>query len=90
MALRGDKCLGVCGVQHSPVLEAFSFITNEMREYPGAIWRAAVKFRSLLSEYDSPVLSFASDVEETAPAFLERIGFQQVEGRVYQWQTPEP
>ena len=86
-ALRDDECLGICGVQHGPMLEAFSFIRNDMRAYPGAIWRAAVKFRELLNSYDQPIFASASEVEGNAPAFLERIGFTLVQGRMYQWPT---
>ena len=87
-AQRGDACLGICGVHHAPTFEAFSTITDDMRAYPGAIWRAAVRFRSLLNSYERPIFAVANSREMNAPAFLRRIGFKHVEGQVYQWPTP--
>ena len=79
----GERCIGLCGVQHGQYYDAFSTITDEMRKYPGAIWRAAVKFRALLNQYEGPV--FARAGEATAPAFLERIGFEPIGEDMYQW-----
>lgn len=85
-AIKDEECIGICGVQHGQYYDAFSTITDEMRKYPGAIWRAAVKFRNLLNQYEGAIYARAG--EPTAPDFLERIGFKHIGGDMYQWPTP--
>lgn len=79
--------LGIAGVMHTPVLQAFSSITDRMKKYPKMMVRAMREFRKILRKYDgSTVYALANENEKTAPGFLEHVGFKHYQNEVYRWE----
>jgi len=79
------EVLGVCGVLHTPTLQAFMTIKDVMKQHPRAIVLAIKKFRKLLNTYEQNVYVLASPSESTSIGFVKHIGFNHYRGRVYQW-----
>lgn len=83
------RILGIAGVMYSPVLQAFSSITDEMRKHPKTIIMAVKEFRKILEKQgDSPIYAMANQNEKNAPGFLSHVGFEYYKDGVYRWQTP--
>ena len=74
----GDKTIGVCGVMHGQQLHAFSYISDELREYPAAIYRAGVKLVELMGRYNAPILAEADKTQRRSAEFLLRLGFREI------------
>lgn len=82
------EIVGVAGVLHTPVLQAFSNIRDELRKYPKTLVLAARKFREILAQYDdSPIYAIANENEKNAPGYLEYVGFEHYHDGVYRWPT---
>ena len=84
MELDGEV-IGVAGVLHTPVLQAFSMIKDKLRDYPKVLVKAGKVFRDILNKYDSPVYAIASPNEKNSMRYLEVVGFEQFDGRLYRW-----
>lgn len=80
-----DEIVGICGILHSQPHQAFSVITDELRQHPKAIMKASRLFKDMLNRYEQAIYAIASDKERNATGFLEHLGFNHVEGKVYQW-----
>lgn len=85
----GEKVVGVVGVLHTAPLQAFSFMSDEIRNSPKTIVKAARKMRKVLDSYDAPIYAVASEEEKNSSRFLEFVGFgfhnHNNLGRVYLW-----
>ncbi len=79
------EIIGVAGVLHTEVLQAFSTIKDELRKRPKLLVTSAKIFRDVLRSYSCPVYAQASDKEKNAAGFLEYIGFEHYQGSVYKW-----
>jgi len=79
------EVIGIAGVLHTPVLQAFSMIKDEMRKYPKSLVKAAQYFRTILAEYDSPVYAKPSPDEKNPERYLEYVGFKRFNGSLYEW-----
>lgn len=86
----GGDILGVVGMR--PVYGAtlvFSDIREDMRRYPVLIYRVARWAMEKAAERGLPVMCLEDRQEETAPAFLTRLGWELAaenhEGRAYIW-----
>lgn len=78
------RTLGIGGVYYSGnVLVAFVRIEPELNLYPVTIWRASKRFIGLIG--GRHCIAFADEQKPNAVKFLERLGFQHVEGNKYQW-----
>lgn len=90
--MENGKPLVVMGIRWDPGYWAlFSDSKPESRGRKGLspkrqVLRGAAKMIELLRETKGPVLALADDCIQGSDAFLKRLGFKQVEGRVYQWQ----
>lgn len=71
----GDRAVGVCGVLHGPDFQAFSVISDELREYPMGIARAGKKLVELIKSYNSRVIAVADSGIDRSGAFLRYLGF---------------
>lgn len=86
------KPLVVMGLRRDPGYWAlFSDAKPEARGRPGMspkrlVLRGASMMLELLSQTKGPILALADDCVEGSERFLKRLGFKQMEGRVYQWQ----
>lgn len=91
VVISDDKIVGIAGVMYSIPLQAFSTVTDEMRKFPKLFIHAARYFRKLLSEFDLPIIAFASPVVNGSSKYLEYIGFEytgndsNMHGRMYRW-----
>lgn len=79
------KVVGIAGVMHTSSLQFFSQFSDELRKYPKSLIMAARMMREILDQYSSPVYSIADESIDSSSRFLEHIGFEHYEGRVYQW-----
>jgi len=71
-------------------MQAFSYISDELRKYPSAIYRAGLKLVDLMKQYNAPILATADKTQGRSEAFLTRLGFKdigEIEGqRLFIWQ----
>jgi len=81
------EIIGIAGVLHTQQLQAFSSIKDELRKYPKMLILAARKFRNILNSYDYPIYAIASENEKNSIGYLEYIGFEYYQGRMYKWPT---
>jgi len=93
VVMSDDKIIAIAGVMYSTPLQAFSTVTDEMRKFPKLFILAARYFRKLLSEFDLPIVAFASPLINNSDKYLEYIGFEYIgdnaeHGRIYKWLTP--
>ena len=79
------KVVGIAGVMHTPSLQFFSQFSEELRAYPNSLIMAARMMKEILGQYSSPVYSIADENVDSSIRFLEHIGFEHYEGRVYRW-----
>lgn len=89
-AVLDDVPIAVSGVYYYPAqVVAFSKILPEHSHHKMALARGAKRVLELLKDINVPVLAIAEPDLPTAPAFLERCGFEYVkttsQGRVYKW-----
>jgi len=81
------EILGIAGVLHTNHLQAFSSIKDKLRKHPKMLILAARKFRNILNSYDYPIYAIASENEKNSIGYLEYIGFEYYQGRMYKWPT---
>jgi len=79
--------VGFAGIAYGPVLIAFAEMREGAERYPVTIMRVARKVLDLLRAASSSVYAEASETYPNSEAFLRRLGFQHVDGRVYVWQN---
>lgn len=89
-AVLGDVPIAVSGVYYYPAqVVAFSKILPEYAHHKMALARGAKRVLALLRDINVPVLAVAEPDLSTAPAFLERCGFEYVmttsQGMVFKW-----
>lgn len=82
--LNGET-IAVAGVMMASPPLAFSYIRDELREYPKTILRMGRSFVNIMDYYDSVIYAEADPDEENAAAFLKWVGFEHVEGEVFAW-----
>uniref|UniRef100_UPI0031E15C34 hypothetical protein n=1 Tax=Klebsiella sp. TaxID=576 RepID=UPI0031E15C34 len=72
---------------------AFMDMKPEAHTVPLSVWKGSVRaMKDIIRKSRIPVYAKVSDVLETAPAFLKRLGFVPVEGneKVMVWQIHSP
>lgn len=72
---------------------AFMDMKPEAHTVPLSVWRGSVRaMKDIIRKSRVPVYAKVSDVLETAPAFLKRLGFVPIEGneKVMVWQIRSP
>jgi len=79
------EIIGIAGVLHSTQLKAFSEITDELRKRPKMLILGAREFRNILNSYDHPIYAHASEEEKNATGYLEYVGFEHYQKRIYKW-----
>ena len=89
--VKGGVPIGVAGVLHTSPPQAFSVMSDELREHPKTIVRFIRGFEEFLAKHYSSVVAIASSKENNAPACLVRAGFNFLEynrdgEEIYQWQ----
>ena len=78
------KVVGVGGVYYqNERIIAFSSYKPELDAFPIAKVRGIKRIMKIVG--DKPVFAFADERFPGAPALLERLGFEKVEGRIYRW-----
>jgi hypothetical protein len=89
-ALVDGEAIAVAGVYYYPdQVVAFSRINPAYEHLRTGLGRGALKVIQMLKNMNVPVLAVAEPGKETAPAFLERCGFEHMkttkQGEVYVW-----
>jgi len=79
------KVVGIAGVMHTPRLQFFSKFSDELRRHPKSMIKAAKMMKEMFGQYNSAIYSIADENVESSARFLEYIGFEHYEGRVYRW-----
>jgi len=79
------EIIGIAGVLHSSQLKAFSEITDELRNRPKMLILGAREFRGILNSYNYPIYAHASEEEINATGYLEYVGFEHYQKRIYKW-----
>lgn len=80
------RVVGMAGIQYvNGHSIAFCDTGYEIKKYKVSLWKFALKSLELLSDERRPIYSFADPNEESAHRWLERIGFEQLEGDEYIW-----
>lgn len=87
-ALHDGKVVGIAGVLHTEVLQAFSEFSDEVANNKRFIVQAIREFRKLLTQYDEPVFAAPDATKSTACGFLKHIGFKK-QGELYRWQQQQ-
>ena len=82
--LDGEVSL-VCGIMYGAPAQAFSTMTKEMTEYPMVIMRLSKMVVEILNNCKMPVVAIADEKHKNSMQFLTRMGFEQVEDRMFQW-----
>jgi hypothetical protein len=78
--------LGLGGIYYEDdKIIAFTRIKAELRDYPFAIYKAAKQAMQLIDRRGKTVLAVADPAIPRSKEFLEHLGFEQIEGEVYQW-----
>lgn len=85
VAEKDGKVIGIAGVLHTEPLQAFSTITDEVKKHPKAIIKAVKLFRNILNSYETTIYAIASEKEKTSMRFLQYVGFEHYDKRVYIW-----
>jgi len=85
------KPLGVGGVLHQEMPQAFSTMSDELRKYPKTIVKFITSFETMLKKHYTTVYAVASSKEKNAAACLTRAGFEYMNTdsngqEVYRWQ----
>lgn len=81
------KVVGIAGVLHTQPLQAFSNVLPELKKRPKALIMAAREFRKILNSYDSPIYAVADEKEKNSTGYLEYVGFEPYQKRIYRWPT---
>jgi hypothetical protein len=79
------EIVGIGGVLHTQVLQAFSSMKDEARKHPRDLILAARMFRDVLNSYNSPIFAEASEKEKNSTGYLEYVGFEHYDKRIYRW-----
>lgn len=79
------EIVGIAGVLHTPQLQAFSSIKDELRKHPKMLILAAREFRKILDSYNYQIYAMASESEKNSTGYLEYVGFEHHHGRIYKW-----
>lgn len=78
--------LGLGGIYYEDdKVIAFTRIKSELRQYPFAIYKAAVEVMKMIDRRGKTVLAVADPDIPRSHEFLEHLGFEQIDGEVYQW-----
>lgn len=85
VAEKGGKVIAIAGVLHTAQLQAFSTITDEMKQHPKTIIKAVRILREILNSYDSAIYAIASEKEVNSMRFLEYVGFEHYDKRIFVW-----
>lgn len=80
-----NEVVGVAGVLHTSPLQAFSNIRDVLREYPKTLILGVREFRKILNSYDSQIYAIANENEKNSTGFLEYVGFEHFNKRIYRW-----
>jgi hypothetical protein len=54
-----DGVVAVAGVIHTLPLQAFSNMKDSLRKYPKTIMKTAMRLKSILNSYETPIYAFA-------------------------------
>lgn len=88
VAERDGEVMGFGGIAYQGgIVIAFMEMKEGGARYPLTIMRVARRVQALLRETTAKVFAEASEDYPNSEAFLQRLGFQHVDGRVYQWQN---
>jgi len=84
--------VGVAGVLHQAIPQAFSVMSDDLRKHPKMIVKFIKQFESFLERNYTRVFAVASSGEKNAPTCLRRAGFEFVEmnrdgQEVFQWEA---
>lgn len=77
--------VAIAGVIHTNPLQVFSSIKEPLRKYPITIMKTALRLKSILDKYDSPLYAFADEEEKNSVNFLKRVGFNELDDGVFKW-----
>lgn len=78
--------LGLGGVYYEEDrVIGFARIKADLRAYPFAIYKAALAVMAMIDRRAATVVAVADQCVPRSKQFLEHLGFQQIEGEVYQW-----
>lgn len=77
--------VAVAGVIHTNPLQVFSSMKDPLRKYPKTIMKTALRLKSILNKYESPLYAFADEDEKNSVNFLKRVGFSQLDDGVFKW-----
>ena len=80
------KVIIVAGVLHSSPLQAVSYLGDDARKSPKTIVKFAKAVTEIFDLYDAPIYAIADSDEKDAPKFLEYLGFEQYQDRVYRYE----
>lgn len=84
VVLDGDEPIGICGLYTgSDRFVFFGEVTDEVRAKPKAMVRAARAVLEQARGLKAPVHSLADPKVKNAARFLERLGFERVQGDVF-------
>ncbi len=78
------EVLAVYGVIHTNPLQAFSEMSESLKQYPRVIMRAILDFEGILKQYKNDIIAIPSVNHPNSSKVLERIGFA-FENGVYRW-----
>lgn len=78
------EVLAVYGVIHTAPMQAFSEMSEKLKQYPRVIMRAILDFEGILKQYSNDIIAIPSIKHPNSSKVLERIGFR-FENGVYRW-----
>lgn len=78
-----DRLVAVYGVIHTVPMQAFSEMSEELKQYPKTIMRAILSFGDILKQYSNTIYAVPSPKYPNSYKVLERVGFKLING-VYQ------
>lgn len=81
------RTVAVAGVMMNSPLLAFSFLRDELREYPVTIMKTGKKFKEIMAKYKSDIYAEADPEEKNSQAFLTRLGFERIEEEMFVWRN---
>lgn len=85
-AVKDGRVIGVAGAYLLPAgLAVFGEFTDELKAHPRAMLRGWKTLRSMLDQSRLPAYVFCDRTFEAAERFLDHLGFQRIEGDIYQW-----
>lgn len=79
------EVVGVAGVLHTSPPQAFSNIRDALRAHPKTLILGVREFRKILNSYDSQIYAIANEKEKNSTGFLEYVGFEHFNKRIYRW-----